>query len=401
MEHTILAAIAADRQSFDRIDSYLDRDDLSPEGAIVLKHIRQFYYKDVKAPNVDMNIVRTQVLRQVRNPKHVEMFELYLDQLSDLDVSAVNVVSEVLESKRAVTESALAEAILAKDHGRVNVLLDKISDLRMDEELQGSVHEEYQGLEAEELEDVFDPDNLIRVAPKSLNSRLNGGVMRGHHIVIVAYPETGKTLMCLTMAKGFVHQGLKVLYVGNEDPIKGIIKRFVSCLCRATDQDIKADPQKYIAIARERGYDNVVFAGLAGGSLEDVKALVVKHEPDVLIVDQIRNLSAGAENRTQQLETVARGMRNMAREYDLVAVSVTQGADSARNKLVLDMGDVDGSNVGIPGTADVMVMIGMNDDYDRNNRRMIALAKNKIGGVHENWAVAIRREHSLFADYGI
>jgi hypothetical protein len=92
-------------------------------------------------------------------------------------------------------------------------------------------------------------------------------------------------------------------------------------------------------------------------------------------------------------------MRNLAREFDMVAVSVTQGSDSARGKLVLDMGDVDGSNVGIPGAADVMVMIGMNDDYDSQDRRMITLAKNKVGGNHSSWPIGIRRETSRFTDY--
>ena len=188
--------------------------------------------------------------------------------------------------------------------------------------------------------------------------------------------------------------------MGRQDYYKAIIMRFVTNLTGWAKDKVEADPDAAIALAKRRGYDNAVFAGVTGGSMEDIKALIVKHEPDVLIVDQIRNLTTTAENRTQQLESVARGMRNFAREFDLVAVSVTQGADSARDKLRLDMGDVDGRNVGIPGAADVMIMMGNNPDYDANDRRYLGLAKNKIGGLHEYWPVNISRHLSRIVDFG-
>lgn len=399
MEHKILAAIIADRASFDRIDPHLEADDLSPEGAVILKALRQFYAKDSKATKADLALVRSTVLRGLANQKHHDLFDVVFQRIKETEVSAVNVVDDVLATKREATEMALAEAIHAKDRGRISQLMERLSSLNLDNDLSGAVHEEYQGLDAESLIDTFDESHLIKVAPRSLNRRLKGGVMRGHHIVVVAYPETGKTALVLTMMNGFVGQGLKVLYVGNEDPTKSIVRRFVSCLTGLRESFIRDDPEEAVLRARAKGYDNAVFVGLSGGTLEDIRSLCAKHKPDVLVVDQIRNLSVAAENRTNQLEAVARGMRNLAREYDMVAVSVTQGADSSRNKLVLDMGDVDGSNVGIPGAADVMVMVGMNADYDTQDRRMLTLAKNKVGGNHSHWAVGIRRDLSRYTDY--
>jgi replicative DNA helicase len=299
-----------------------------------------------------------------------------------------------------VIELALAEAILAKQSDRIPDLLERLTALNVDDKLDSDIHEEYQGLDASELLESFSTENLIRVAPPSLNRRLNGGVLRGHHIIVVAYPETGKTLISVTMLAGFVAQGLKVLYIGNEDPIKSVILRFVSCLTGYTAGQIAISPHESLAIARNRGYDNAVFAGLSGGTLANIRSLISKHRPDVLIVDQIRNITSDAENRTLQLEAVARAMRNYAREFEMVSVSITQGADSARGKLQLDMGDVDGSNVGIPGTADVMVMLGMNADYEANENRMITLAKNKVSGDHDFWPVSINRDLSRILDVG-
>ncbi len=400
MEHKIIAAIIADRQSFEQIEPHLGSEDVSPEGAQVLRAVRDFYLKDPDAQRADFDLITGAVMRRLSNPKHRELLDLYLQRVERQDISAVNIVDAVLSAKRESLELSLAEAIAAKQHTRVDELVERLSQLRMDAGLEGSVHEEYQGLTPQELVEIVDPSNRISLAPESLNRRVDGGPWRGHHIVVVAYPETGKTAMAMTLASNFAKQGLKVLYIGNEDLIKSIVLRALTSLLNVAEKLIRKFPDKANESAQEKGYDNMIFAGLTGGSLPDIRALVVKHKPDALIVDQIRNVTTNSENRTLQLEAVARAMRNMAREFDLVAISITQGADSARNKLILDMGDVDGSNVGIPGTADLMIMMGMNQDYEKNDNRMITLAKNKISGKHESWPVCIDRERSRIFDIG-
>jgi hypothetical protein len=72
-----------------------------------------------------------------------------------------------------------------------------------------------------------------------------------------------------------------------------------------------------------------------------------------------------------------------------VVVSVTQAGDSANNKEILDMGDVDFSNTGIPAQADVMIGMGVTPALDQQGVRMLSLPKNKIGGDHSNFLVRI------------
>ena len=149
MEAKILAAIIADRKSFDRIDPHLTEEDVTPEGGIILREIRKFYQKDPKAEKADVDIIRNRVHRGLTNPKHGELFDLTFQRIKDTDVSAVNVVEDVLSTKRESAELALAEAIHAKDHGRTYDLIDRLMSLHLDEDLQGAVHEEYQGLGAD------------------------------------------------------------------------------------------------------------------------------------------------------------------------------------------------------------------------------------------------------------
>ena len=69
-----------------------------------------------------------------------------------------------------------------------------------------------------------------------------------------------------------------------------------------------------------------------------------------------------------------------------MVVSVTQAGDSAEGKAVLDMGDVDYSNTGIPSQADVMVGIGANKTHKEQGEVVFSLPKNKVSGIHEYFA---------------
>ncbi|NIV28549.1 MAG: hypothetical protein GWN58_03240, partial [Anaerolineae bacterium] len=81
-----------------------------------------------------------------------------------------------------------------------------------------------------------------------------------------------------------------------------------------------------------------------------VEELMHEYEPDVVFVDQLRNVSSKGrtENRTTQLDRVANDLRQLAISHKAVVVSLTQAAESAEGKLKLDMGDVDSSNTAIP-----------------------------------------------------
>ena len=122
-----------------------------------------------------------------------------------------------------------------------------------------------------------------------------------------------------------------------------------------------------------------MIAGLAPGSIKQIAELIEQHSPDVVIVDQLRNLNVRADSRVNQLDAAARGVRDLGKYYNVLMVSVTQAGDSAEGKAVLDMGDVDFSNTGIPAACDVLLAIGKDATLEAEQRRMISLPKNKLG----------------------
>lgn len=399
MEQKIIKAVLCSRDHWELVHPHMRDSDITPEGMIVWNRIKEYYARDKAAKFVDFELITNSILRKYRdNHKHLEMLKIYLQQVDLTDISGINIVEEVLSYKKSVVSMQLAESLMSNNEEESQDLIDTLQSLNLAIDLDLGVEEVYQGMDLGELLSAFSEDNLIRIAPKSLNTRLGGGALRGHHILLAAMPETGKSLFAIHMTHGFVQQGLKVLYIGNEDPIVSLILRFLCNLTNMTKAQLLEHTDYGMGLAISRGYENVVFVGLSPGTLPEIRSLIVKHKPDVLIVDQLRNVQVKTENRTNQLEAVARGMRDFARQYNLLSISVTQAAESARDHRILNMGDIDGSNIGMPGACDVMVMIGVDPAYYDLDHRHITLAKNKLTGNHDNWVVGIDKFTSRVID---
>jgi archaellum biogenesis ATPase FlaH len=398
-ETKILSAFITSRKEHDAACSYVK--DLSPMGRAVLIAIKEYYSMDMQATHVDVDVLEAQLRRRFGDvPKHARELEDYLVQLHSTDTSAVNVAKEILDSEKERIGLMLADAILTKNRDLIGTYLSEYEAIYDEVELDAENEDMFTGAHLDEFEDMYDEANLIKVAPLALNERLRGGLIRGQHLLLAAMPEAGKSLFALNMAGGFVRQGLKVLYIGNEDPIPELVLRILSNLSGVSVEDLFDDKAAVMEKAIEHGYNLLTFKGLDPGTIETIEMLMRAGDYDVVIIDQLRNLTSKTENNTQRLEAVAQGARNLARRHNVLVVSVTQAAESARDKLVLNSGDIDGSNIGMPGACDVMAMIGCNDDYYERDLRRVTLAKNKRGSVHDDFTVGIDRWHSRVRDYG-
>jgi hypothetical protein len=321
--------------------------------------------------------------------------------MGSADVSAANVVNDFLATRREVIGHQLAAALLSGDTSAPE-LLRRYDELLTTTELERDHNEEPRiGMSVESLvTEKFDRSNLIQIMPQSLNDRLDGGCKPGHHIVLFARPEMGKTMMTIEMMSGFLRQELDVLYVGNEDPLDDVTMRVINRLSGMTKAEVMASPKEADTKVRKAGYERLVMAGLAPGTPREITALIEKYKPHVLVLDQLRNLNMGNDNYVLALENAAKQARQWAKRYSCVVVSVTQAGDSANKKAVLDLGDVDFSNTGIPAQADLMIGLGANDQHAKNGELVISLPKNKISGCHEFFAVSVEPHLSRILSLG-
>lgn len=390
-EQKILAAGIQSREAFQRIENFVKDGDFTEEAAIIWKGLVEYYGRDAHCTSCDAGTLSGQVTRSLSSVKHKEHFTQLIQGLGEVNVSPENIVNDFLGVKRESAGAKLATAILSgKATNEVRPLVDEYDQwLSADAFAAEEESEVIRGLPITELKETYADNEIIRVWPGSLNSRLDGGLIRGHHVVVFARPEMGKTLFVINATAGFLAQGLTVLYVGNEDPIRDIALRTICRLTKKSKYDVLDDPETAYAEALDKGYENLILAPLAPGTPKEVETLVQEYAPDVLIIDQLRNISMKEDNRVVQLEKAATAARNIGKKHNVLVLSVTQAGDSASGKAVLDMGDVDSSNTGIPAQADVMVGIGATTEDHTIGRRVLSLPKNKRSGRHDHFAVKV------------
>lgn len=382
MEQRILAATIKSREAFDNVLALDVDQDFSDKAKIVWGMVKAYYGNDESAEYADAEILRSQIERT--HPKHATQLSNFLDDCVEDDISITNLIKEVYEVKLDHLSDRIASCMVAKKYEEADKLLESYKALRDDEVVatQPSVTI-HQGVSASDLMERTQQDKLIKVLPMSLNKAIQGGVLPAHHIVVFAPTDMGKTLFAVNMSYGFLKQGLKVLYVGNEDPGEDILTRLLTRMTGMEVDEIRRDPARADEIAKEKGYHNFILVEADPGTEAEIRAFVEEYEPDVLIVDQIRNLNMNESNKVLQLERAAQMMRNIGKRYGVLPVSFTQAGDSATGKVFLSRGDIDYSNVGIPGTADVLIGIGADDDMEIRGDRMLTLVKNKRGGNKE------------------
>ena len=389
MEKNVLGALLDDREAYKQLQPYLEKEDFSEQGKIVLAHIGEFYDIDPEAKFVDRSIVIERIARA--HPKHADVFANVISNLGG--GSTKNLVYEYFELKKR-TIGELLGSLLVSSSNKTKEIDELIESYKKLSE-SGTVEDEFEtyvGLDIETIVDPLRAENLIKVYPKNLNDALDGGVPPGTHILVFARPECGKSAFVINMCAKFCMDGHKALYIGNEDPQSAMRMRFLNRFSGRDRHAVLQDPQTALDIAREKGSDNLVFVPMSPGTTGQVRRLAERHEPDIIVVDQVRNLGVGRGKqftKVEQLEYVTKYMRDLNKEMGSVGVSVTQAGDSAEGKLLLEMNDIDFSNTGMQAHADVMMGIGMNREYEMSGRRMVSLNKNKISGIHEPFGISL------------
>jgi archaellum biogenesis ATPase FlaH len=382
-ERHVLSSTIKSREAYDAIADHVGRDDLSEQGWIIWEGITKYYETDPVCGRVDTAILSDDITRQLSADKHRSMFVSLIGTLDEFEASPANVVQDYIAHKRELVAQRLAAALLA--HEDPERLLSEYDDLSSRTELgDDNEEEDRQGYSVMDLcASGFDPDSLVHIYPLNLNERLDGGVRGGHHLIVFARPEMGKTMLVIEMIAGFARQDLTCLYVGNEDPIDDVNMRIVNRMSGMTKLEVLNRPQVADEKIRTVGYDNVILHSASPGTSREITGLMEKYNPHVLVLDQLRNLDMKQDNYVLKLEEAATQARQWAKRYNSVVVSVVQAGESAAGKAVLTLGDVDYSKTGIPAQADLMIGMGATDQMARNGEVVLSLPKNKISGKHE------------------
>lgn len=391
MERKILAAAIQDRESYEKLVAVVSKDDFSDLGYEIWNKINVYYDTDKDTKAIDIDLLKQMVEKVL--PKHSEVVNHTLDILSETSVP--NLLRELVAFKKETVARKLSSA-LRDDSREVPSLIEEYQNIEDTVSIDEVAIKNVSDYAGEILEELSDLTGLIKVYPVELNSRIDGGVMGGHQILIYARPNAGKTQFAINLSRGFIRDGKRVLYLCNEEPKKQILQRFISRLSGLQKRDVYKDTKAALKVARNSGLDNLYLEDINPGTFLEIERLIKKINPTVVVIDQLRNVKVKGDTRVNELEKAATEARRLAKKYNIVVVSITQAGDSAEGKLVLNMGDVDFSNTGIPAQMDLMVGVGVNDEYRANNMRMISIAKNKLSSDHSYFPVRVDESLSKF-----
>lgn len=391
-EELILAAVMKDRKVYDTAKATGYTSDFGPIASAIYGAVEQYYNDDGQAGSVNRELIESRLDRIFPNSKHADAARQFIRGIP-LDCSSVAVDVELRELHREKLGSKLA---LAFANGSREEEVQKLWSERQSVGLLGNAEKSC----SESLIDVFDTSDLegdkpnvdyIKLWPKGLNDHLDGGAIRGHHVLIFARPETGKTLFAINLVAGCLHQQLNVLYVANEEPGADIRDRIRGRLLKISKNDVRRDRTEV-----SRRLSQVQLGKIGVLETNDFQALrsslVANQQSDepwhVVVVDQVRNMRIKSDGRTAELEAAGIEARAIAKEFNVLVISITQAGDSATNKIYLDMSDVDSSKTGLPASADLMIGIGSGDSSMKDAGMLgISLCKNKLSGLHSKFTV--------------
>ena len=397
MEARIIAAALQSKEAWENVQRYIEEGDFSEKGRRILEEVALYYSRDHEATSADSEIILNRINRTLPSEKQAEQFRVAIGAMAEMEVSASNTSFEFLELKRDNAGTKLARAIQAcLPREEVDEALAEFTKLSQATTLNSAPRV------ALDLEALFSgrlvEARRYKLLPGILNQAIGGGVTRGDSIVIFGRPNAGKSTFAINAANGFVKQGLRVVYIENEDSDVRTTKRIVRRLIERPQSWCEDNAEEATWRAAEAGIDRFYLHKLTPGTTQEVDAICNDLRPDVLIVNQIRGMAHGIAGKslTAAMEKIAVLNRNIGQKYSMILCQVTQANANKKDndgnvidKPILYMEDIDSSLTGVPGAADFVFGIGTSRELKSMNRACISICKSKDDGDGEHFFVSV------------
>ena len=377
-ENRLLAAALHSKEAADQLELQDVRYQLTPPAQVVWDQIQEFYNKDDSAKSVDSQVILSRLQRQYPKEDNFQAFKHIVDGLADISVP--NVLYELKQFRLETMAQELSVMFANRDLDTADKLLESYNNLRTSDQAGGIEDKLLIAPEVMGRKELF--KDRVKLLPLALNNFIGGGVPKSTHILVFARPEMGKTAMLLTMVKGFLSQGLKVVYLGNEEDPDMVNARLIARITGNSIQAVRDNNVQARAVAMKRGYNNFTFLDTEQGTKAEMEQAIIARGADVMFIDQLRNVATREDNQTAAYENLGRYARTLSKKHNMIMVSAVQAGASAEGKIQLDMNDVDGSKTGLAGATDLMLGLGANDQMKLDGKIMVTACRNKINGRH-------------------
>lgn len=389
-EASIISACIADRTAYDVVVQLESNADLSPNGVVLFKFIAEYYKRDGKCQSVDVEVLLSTI--ETQKPMSCEKLAKVLDNLPE--PSPANLITLLTEQRLKRIAADMTAAFASGDTEKAANLADEYNDVYklgvQSEETEDALFEVYQGTTMSELEEQKRKGGNLVLLPDILG-HIVYDLAYGDHICIFGMVNRGKSTVCAQIAGDFAYNDNIVLYIGNEDPAVRMVQRFICNMAACTVEEAREDEKGTTARAMAEGYGNIIFKHLPETRMGDIRRLIERFEPDVVIVDQARNVIPDGKEKdgAAKMETIFHQLRMLYSKYGVLGVSVTQAGDKDAkgkpldNKVKLEQNDIADSKYGVAATMDVMIGIGATKPMMDMKQLYLNVCKNKATLIHD------------------
>lgn len=342
-------------------DSPLDR---------VIEFILEYFTKHGGLPNLDVIDAEVGVLLKERT----------LDLKSDMDYFLEEYESFCRDSAMA---KAILEGVDLVNEGRsheVEALVREAMLVKLDKSVGLDLF-----LDVKERINHMD-DNLINYSTGSdLVDALIGRIRRGELIVTSAVSSGGKSLHLGNVGIALAKQGLDVAIVSLELNEPLYAKRLDSMITGTDIAEHKKNAEeidRLMAESKESMGNFIIKQMPPGSNASQIRAYLLEYSleygkyPDVLIVDYIGIMGATTKssNKFDQDEEKAIALRQMAVEYDMIALTAQQLNREAANVVDVTYAHLSGG-ISLANTADALIALVQTEQDIENNQVQVKWIK--------------------------
>lgn len=241
------------------------------------------------------------------------------------------------------------------------------------------------------------PDEPLGVSTGYVDlDRILGGLQRSDFVIVAARPSVGKSSLCFGFVRNAAENGRRVAVFSLEMPGAQIIQRMLSWDSGVPSQRLRSGrlydedwPPVTRAMGKISGYP-IFIDDTPGMSTLQIRAtarrLHAEHGLDLIVVDylQLMRPSTYLGNRNQEVASISRGLKGLARELDVPLVCASQLSRSVeqRNNKRPMLSDLRDSGA-LEQDADVVMFIYRDEMYHPETEQQhiaeIIIAKHRNG----------------------
>lgn len=173
------------------------------------------------------------------------------------------------------------------------------------------------------------------------------GLHGGEYILIAAFPSVGKTSLAMNIVEHVaLDLKLPVGVFSAEMSARSLVKRSISSLGRVNLREIREgrmaenDFPKIMHASGRIAASNLVIDDTSDLTVQQMRAkarrMVQQHGIKLFVADYAQLFSSpGAENRTNELDQVSKGFKNMAKELNVPVIVLSQLTEDAKGNVHL------------------------------------------------------------------